>query len=90
MILETPNFFCVKVDVGPCGTKDGVSIFYGPNGLRIKARTGEQSGFTKTFNIMPHEVQVDSIFATWNCRVVTVIMRKSEKKLTSEKIIELS
>lgn len=90
MILETPNFFCIKVDVGPGAGKDDVTIFYGPNGLRIRARTGEHSGFTKSFKIRPSEVLVDSIFATWSCCKVTVIMRKSEKKLTSEKIIELS
>ncbi len=86
MIFETPNFYCVKVNVD---RRSDVSIFYGPAGLRIRVRTGEDSGFTSFFNIKPVEVYVDSIFATWNCGIVTVVMRKRENELKKEKIIEL-
>jgi HSP20 family molecular chaperone IbpA len=88
MILETPNFYCVKVQATGA-SRDDVKITFGPTGLRVKARTGQYSGFTKAFKIMPHDVCMDSVYATWNSNTVTVIARK-RKRMIKDKIIELS
>ena len=88
MILETTNFYCVKVPA-PGATKGDVKVTFGPTGLRVKARTGQHSGFTKLFKIMPPDVYMNSIYATWKGSTVTVIARK-RKIILEDKIIELN
>jgi hypothetical protein len=81
MILETPNFYCIKLDV-----EEGCvpRVFFGPNGLRVVVKTGPHSGWTKTVNLEPALVYIADIAVTVTRGTLSVLLRKRKSHLKNE------
>lgn len=81
MILETTNFYCVKLEVEKgCVPR----VFFGPNGLRVTVKTGPYSGWTKMFKLEPALVYTADIAVTMSRGTLSVLLRKRKSGLKNE------